>query len=152
MDPIIPSKMSWEFIKKEECDIIVRKWQMYFQASNFKGRYFLNLNNSDGQPICLTYFKDKAWLKHFHLFNLLYVHITRLITNHTLIGKYKLRFFPNKLFTCPCGNSSIEIRSHILHEYIQYVKLWNPKWKFFKDVLMFLKFNPEVFCFQEGIT
>jgi len=60
MDPIIPSKMSWEFSKKKECDAIVRKWQMYFQAFNFKRRYFLNLNDNDSQPIYPTYSKDRA--------------------------------------------------------------------------------------------
>ena len=91
---------------------------MYFQVSNFKRRHFLNLNDNNGQFICLTYSKDRAWLKYFGLSNSLCTYVTRSITNHALISKYKLRFFLNKLFTCLYGNSSIEIRSHILYKYI----------------------------------
>ena len=35
-----------------------------------------------------------------------------LITKHAPIGKYRLRFFPNKLITCSCGNSHIETRAY----------------------------------------
>ena len=69
MSPILPSKMSWKFSKKEECNSIVRKWQMYFQASNYKKRHFLDLNNDNDKPICPTYSKGGAWLKHFSLSN-----------------------------------------------------------------------------------
>ena len=91
---------------------------MYFEVSNFKGRYFFNLNNSDSQLICLTYPKDKAWLKYFGLSNLLCAHVIRFITNYALIGEYRLRFFLNESFTCLCGNFPIEIRLCILYEYI----------------------------------
>jgi len=50
------------------------------------------------------------------------IYITRLITNHAFISKYKQRFFPNVLIECPCDNSSIEIRTHILYDYKQYKK------------------------------
>ena len=33
---------------------------MYFQASNYKGNFFLNLNNNDSNFICLSYYKDRA--------------------------------------------------------------------------------------------
>ena len=42
----------------------------------------------------LTYMKDSAWLNLLGHFNTLYARITRAIINHTLIGKYYLRFFP----------------------------------------------------------
>ena len=35
--------MSWDFDKKNKCNNIIKNWQMTFQASNFKGRQFLNL-------------------------------------------------------------------------------------------------------------
>jgi len=66
-DPIFLSKTSWEFSRKEECDTIVKQWQMYFQASEYKGRNFLELNDNDHQPICPTYSKGGAKLKHFGL-------------------------------------------------------------------------------------
>lgn len=69
---------------------------MYFQASIYKRRNFLNLNNDDGSPICPTYLKGRAWLKYFSFSNLLCACITRLITNHTPISKYRQRFFPIK--------------------------------------------------------
>jgi len=55
MNPILPSKTLWEFSKKEECNSIIRKWQIYFQASDYKGRNFLELNDDDSQPIYSIY-------------------------------------------------------------------------------------------------
>ena len=50
---------------------------MYFQASDYKENYFLNLNNDNNQPICHTYCKGGAWLKYFGISNSLYAYITR---------------------------------------------------------------------------
>jgi len=44
--------------------------------------------------------------------NLLCAHITRIISNHALIGKYRLRFFPKESIACPCGQYPIEMRRH----------------------------------------
>jgi len=41
--------------------------------------------------------------------------VTRMIMNHAPIGEYRLRFFPNKSFACPCDDYPIEMRVHILH-------------------------------------
>ena len=150
--PILPSKTAWDFSRKEECDSIVRKWQMYFQASDYKGRNFLELNDNNGNPICPSYSKGGARLKHFSLFNLLCACITRLITNHAPIGEYRQRFFPNKLVACPCGNYPLETREYILYDCEQHKQSWNPKQESLKDVLTFLDSNPGTFCFQEGIT
>ena len=38
---------------KKGCDNIVCKWQMTFQASEYKGNFFLDLNNDNNQPICI---------------------------------------------------------------------------------------------------
>ena len=91
-------------------------------------------------------------MKHFGFSNLMCVHITRLITNHALIGKYRLRFFPKEPFACSCKNYPIKLRRHIIFECVWYNKSWNPKWESLKDVLTFLEFNPGAFCFQEGVT
>ena len=63
---------------------IVHKWQMYFQASEYKERNFLDLNNNNNHHIHPIYTKDRAWLKHFGLSNSVCAQITRLITNHAL--------------------------------------------------------------------
>ena len=124
---VLSSKTSWEVSKKSECNNIVQKWQSYFQAFDYKRKQFLDLNNNNGLPICPTYSKDRAWLKHFGLSNLLCTHITRLITNYAPIGEYRLQFFSNKSFACHYSNSPIEMRTHILYGCVCYRKSWNPK-------------------------
>jgi len=62
---ILPSKTLWDLSRKEECDSIVKKWQMYFQASKYKGKNFLDLNNDNGCPIYSSYSKSRVWLKYF---------------------------------------------------------------------------------------
>ena len=129
--------------------------QTPFYPANHHGssiKRFFDLNDNDNQPIHFTYSKSGAQLKYFSLSNLLCAYITRLITNHTLIGEYMLKFFPNKSVVYPYSNSLIETRIHILHECVQYIKSWNPKRESFKDVLIFLEFNLRALCFQEGIT
>jgi len=114
---------------------------MYFQASGYKGRNFLELNDNDHWPIHLTYSKGGAWLKHFSLSNSMCTCITRLIMNHTPIGEYRLRFFPKESFTCMCGEYPIETRRHILFGCAWYKKSWNLKKESLKDILTFLEFN-----------
>ena len=70
--PILPSKTSWDYSKKEKCDSILKKWQMYFQASDLKERNFLDLNDNNNKPIQPFYFKGGLWLKHFSMSNSLY--------------------------------------------------------------------------------
>jgi len=59
VDSIFSSKLSWEVDKKEEYSFIVHKWQMMFQASGFKKRKFLELNDDSHNSIYLTYSKDR---------------------------------------------------------------------------------------------
>jgi len=126
---------------------------MYFQASDYKGRNFLELNNNNDKPICPTYSKGRAWLKHFDLSNnTMCAHITRLITNHTPIGKYRKRFFPNEPTACSCSCVPLKTRDHIIHDCKRYKQSWNPKQDSLKDILTFLEFNPGTFYFQEDIT
>ena len=96
---------------------------MYFQALEYKGRNFLKLNDNNYQPICPTYSKGSAWLKYFSLSNSMYTCTTRLITNHISTGEYIL-------VNCVC-----------------YKKSWNPRRKSLKNILTFLEFNSEAFCF-----
>ena len=95
---------------------------MYFQALEYKRRNFLESNNDNDQPICLTYSKESVWLKYFGLSNLMCTCITRLIINHAPIDKYKLRFFSKEPFTCMYGEYPIKMRKYILFDYVQYKK------------------------------
>ena len=151
-NPILPSKPSWDHSRKDKCNSIIQKWQMYFQASDYRGKNFLDLNDNDDKPIQPSYSKGGAWLKHFSLSNSLCTRVTRLITNHAPIGEYRIGFFPNEPSSCPCGQASLETRDHILHNCERYQQSWNPKRDSLKDILTFLDSNPGAFCFQEGIT
>jgi len=88
---------------------------MYFQALKYKRRNFLDLNDNNNQLIHPTYSKDSAWVKHVELSNLLCACITRMITNHAYIRKYRLRFFPNEFFACLCSDYPIKTKAHILY-------------------------------------
>jgi len=93
---------------------------MTFQALDGKGKNFLDLVSNDYEDIEPSYIKDGPWLQAFGYLNLLCARATRAITNHTPIGEYRLRFFPNEDFKCPCGNYSIESRRHILHNCMRF--------------------------------
>ena len=97
----------------------------------------------------LLYIKKKAWLKIFGHSNSLYTRASRIITNHTLIGEYRLRFFSRKEFKYSYRSYPIESRWHILYEY----KRFNGYWNLWKDSIshfvMFLELNPSTFTFVE---
>ena len=76
---------------------------MIFQVLDYKRKNFLDLNNNNNLLIKPTYSKGGTWLKHIEHSNILYVHATRAITNHTLISKYHFKFFLKEFFICLCG-------------------------------------------------
>jgi len=94
--------MLWDFSKKEECDNIIRNWQMFFQVSDFEGKSFLDLLDDDFNFIELLYIKGGPWIKHFGHSNSLCARAMRAITNHVPISEYCLRFFPKEDFSCLC--------------------------------------------------
>ena len=83
---------------------------MTFQISDMKNRHFLNLVNSDDNVLELIYSKGGTWLKHFGHSNTLYAKASRVITNHALISKYRLRFFPREKFSCSYRQYPIKSR------------------------------------------
>jgi len=89
--------MLWDFSKKEECNNIIRNWQMSFQVSDFKGKSFLNLLDNDFNFIEPSYIRGGPWIKHFGHSNSLCARVMRAITNHALISEYHQRFFPPSL-------------------------------------------------------
>ena len=80
---------------------------MLFLTSNLKEKYFLDLLDNKHNTIVPSYIKGGPWIKHFGHSNLLYVRVTRAITNHALIDEYCLRFFPNEYFSCLCRSYSV---------------------------------------------
>ena len=94
LPPIFLYKSSWNFSQKDKCDEILNKLKMIFQASDNKGRHFLELLDNNLNIIELTYSKGGSWLKYFSHLNSLYTRAIRAIVNHAPIGEYWLRFFP----------------------------------------------------------
>ena len=131
--PLYPSQVSWDLSQKDECDSYIRTWQMYFQASDYKGKQFLDLDNDD-ETIAPTYIKGGAWLKHVGHSNTLTVRITCLITNHAPTGEYRKRFFLNKPRACPCQKALVETRHHILYKCERHKQSWNPLRRSINDI------------------
>ena len=124
---------------------------MVFQASDYKGRSFLNLLDNDLNIIEPLYSKGESWLKYFSHSNLLYARATRVIVNHASISKYCLRFFPQE-FACPCILYLIESRRHILHECKRFNNYWNSRRDMLSHFILFLELNNKAFSFGESIT
>ena len=114
--PTYPCKISWDYCKKMDSDDIINQWKITFQASDRKGKQFLDLLDNDLNTIEPSYTKDSLWLKVFGHSNLLCACATRAITNHAPTREYWLRFFPNEDFVCSYNEYPIESRRHILHE------------------------------------
>jgi len=57
-----PCKISWDYNKKSECDDISNIWKMMFQASDGKGKQFLDLLDDNSNTIEPSYVKGGFWL------------------------------------------------------------------------------------------
>ena len=55
--PTFPCKISWDYCKKIDSDNIINQWKMTFQASDGKGRHFLDLVNDNLKNIEPPYTK-----------------------------------------------------------------------------------------------
>ena len=82
---------------------------MTFQASDERRRQFLDLVDDNLNIIKPSYTKGGSWLQFFRHSNSLCACTMRAITNHTLIGKYRLRFFPVK-------SLSVHIKTILLNQ------------------------------------
>ena len=147
--PMLPRKISWDYCKKSDSNDIIKQWKMTFQALDGKGNHFLDLLDDDFNIVKPSYSKGGPWLQAFGHSNLLCAQATRAITNHAPIGEYRLRFFPNKDFSCPCNNYPIELRRHILHECKRFNEYWNPRRDSLNHFIMFLVANPNAFAFTD---
>ena len=123
---------------------------MMFQASDGKGKHFLDLVDNNLNIIEPVYTEGRPWLQVFGYSNLLCACATRAITNHAPIGEYWLRFFPTKDFKCLCNNYPIKSRRHILHECSRFNGYWNPRRDSLNHFIMFLITNPNAFAFTHN--
>ena len=128
---------------------LINQWKMTFQASDDKGRLFLELVDDKNNPLEPSYAKGGTWLRHFGHSNSLCARASRAIVNHAPTGEYRLRFFPNETFHCPCGSYPIETRRHILHDCNNY---WNPRRDSISHFILFLEFNSSAFSFGDSAT
>ena len=153
LNPVLlfPSKTSWDFSKKSECNNILNIWKMTFQASDLKGKQFLDLLDKDNNIIEPSYTKGGSWLKIFGHSNSLCAHALQAIANHAPIGEYRLRFFPREEFKCLCGSYPIKTRHHILHKCDRLNRYWNPRRDSLGHLTMFLVANPSAFAFTDNI-
>ena len=124
---------------------------MIFQASDIKGKHFLNLVDNDNNIIKLSYIKGSSWLKFFDHSNSPCTRASRTITNHALISKYRLRFFPREDFSYSCGIYPIKLKCHILHECKRFNNYWNPRRDSISYFVLFLEFNLGVFVFHNTL-
>jgi len=76
------------FVKKHDCDSIILQWKMSFQASDLKGRNFLELLNDNSNPLKLSAIKGGPLLQYFSYSNYLCTKATKTIVNYAPIGKY----------------------------------------------------------------
>jgi len=124
---------------------------MTFQASDGKGKNFLNLANINNNTIAPSYIKGGPWLQAFDSSNSLCARATRAITNYAPTGEYQLQFFPKEDFKCPCSLYSIETRRYILYEYIRHNGYWNPRRDSLYHFVMFLSANLLDFAFIDNL-
>ena len=144
---MFPCKSSWDFDRKHECNKIINKWKMTFQALDAKGWHFLELLDDNLKPIELSYAKGGLWLKTFGHSNPLCARASRVIVNHAPIGEYHLRFFPREEFKFLCSLYPIESRRHIPHECKRYNNYWNLRRDTLSHFMLFLEFNSSAFSF-----
>jgi len=121
---------------------------MSFSASDNKGRNFLEPYGYEGRLIEPEYKNGGPWLRHVGHSNSICAQLTHLITNHTSIGEYRKRFFPNKDHQCSCGLSNTETRDHILFEYNKYNIAWRPQNFSILSIITFLIGNANACCFD----
>ena len=125
---------------------------MTFQASDIKGKHFLDLIDNNNNIIEPLYIKGSSWLKYFSHSNLLCTRASRAITNYALTGEYRLRFFSRKDFSCPCRQYFIKSRCHILYKCKRFNKYWNLRRDFIGHFIIFLELNLNMFVFPKPIT
>ena len=63
MLPSFPCKSSWNFCKEYNNELVLNFWKIFFQALDYKERQFLELLDSDLNPLELSTKNSGPWLK-----------------------------------------------------------------------------------------
>jgi len=114
--PTFPSKESYFFSKKKECDNTLCKWQTSFANSLKKGHYFLNFEDKKEKVIKPTCAKGGSWLPVIGFTNSLCARFTHMTTGYVPIGEYRQRFFSHLPISCPCSEAKVQTREPIVME------------------------------------
>ena len=146
--PILPSKSSWDFCKKQECDFISIIWKMTFQALDLKEKNFLELLDDDLKPLEWSTIKGRLWLQYFGQSNSLCTRATKAIINYAPIGEYRLRFFFMEEFACLYSIYPIESRHYILYECKRFNNYWNLRRNSIGHFSQFLILNCSIFLLR----
>ena len=149
--PMCPSRNSFLFSKKKECDDILKEWQTTFAMGKKRGQLFLDFEDEKESIIKPTYSKGGSWLPSIGFTNALCAQFTRLTTGHAPIGEYRQRFFPHTSLSCPCGQASIQTREHIVMQCPQHINS-RPCNIIINSFVHFLNENPTAFSFDNRWT
>jgi len=148
--PVFPSRESYLFSRKKECDNILHEWQESFTNNIKKGQYFLKFRDEKQQVIRPTYTKGGSWLPFIGFTNLLCAQFTCMTTGHAPIGEYRQRFFPHLPTSCPCGEAKVQTHEHIVMECNLHDPSTRPCNIIINSFIHFLADNPGMFSFDNG--
>ena len=139
---------SLDTLSQRNSKICLEEWTTEFSRSEIQGRNFLAMNTEKHKEATPMYAKGGTWMSYLGHSISLCARATRAILNHAPTGEYRARFFPQESPACPCGQSDIETRQHILTECPRFTKdrvsLPSPC---IGDFIKFLTSNPTAFTF-----
>jgi len=147
---MLPSKNSYLFSKKKECNDMLKEWQTFFSTSQKKGQIFLDFKDKKQHVIIPTYAKGSSWLPSIEFTSTLCAQFTHMTTGHVPIGKYQQCFFPNSLISCPCGQAAVQTCKHIVMQYDLHDLSSRPCNIIINSFVHFLVDNPTAFSFNNG--
>jgi len=148
--PTLPSKNSFLFSRKKECDNILKEWQVSFSSSQKKDQLFLDFEDEKERVLKPTYVKGGSWLPSIGFSNSLCTRFTHMTTGHAPISEYCQRFFPNSPTSCPCSKVDVQTREHIVMQCDQYKQSTRPCNTVINSFVHFLADNPSAFSFDNG--
>ena len=141
-------RRSLDALSQKSSKACLDEWTTEFLRGETRGRSFLTINTEKYKVAIPTYAEGGTWMCHLGHSISLCARATRAILNHAPIGEYRTRFFPQETCACPCGQSNVETRLHILTECTRFtsdrITLPSPC---IGDFIKFLTSNPLAFAF-----
>jgi len=141
-------RTSIDALSQKNSKAYLDEWTTEFLRGETRGRNFLMINTEEHKAATPTYAKGGTWMSHLGHSISLCARATRAILNYVPIGEYRARFFPQETCACPCGQSNIETKLHILTECLRFasdrITLPSPC---IGDFIKFLTSNPFAFAF-----